>query len=211
MVCAGVHRNPALPITRAQSDQHQDAAIPLNSPVGVAQSTASDHTAACVHETEPATSRTLIMPAVMTAGAAAGGTDQTGGAQSAQTIMPELSLSPGAQPVPDLEARSPRAGLQPAHTTSSVGEANESARAALPDESQSGAHVSGSPALASIRTSLAYASSEAGQSKTPASHRISDVGSEEADEAVTPPAFRQAGASSTSCPTTPAAAYLTPR
>ena len=77
----------------------------------------------------------------------------------------------------------------------------------------------GSPALASIRTGLlpssmaqilADSASEAGQSGTPASHRIS-VGSEEADEAVTPPARRLADASSMSQPSTPAAAHLTPR
>ena len=211
-----MHANPALPIIRAQSDQHLNAAITLNSLAHTPHHHTSGNTAAIKHEAEPATPRT----AITATRSAAGDEAQAEAAQSARPLMSEPSPALGAQPVSGTGARSPRAGPQPADTTSPVGEAVESARVALSDESQAGVHVSGSPALASIRTRLlpgsmarilADSGSEVGQSGTPASHRISDVGSEEADEAVTPPAGCQAGASSRSRPATPAAAHLTPR
>lgn len=91
-------------------------------------------------------------------------------------------------------------------------EVSKSARSPTPVSGL--ANIRTSPAPGSMARILADVASEAGQSRTPASHRISDVGSvgsEEPDEVVTPMSRRLTDASSCSRPTTPGSAHLAPR
>lgn len=217
MVCAGVQRSPALPTVRAQADQPPDAVITLEAPADMPPGSASGDTAASKHAPGPAIPGASAAPAVVPTGSDTRDEVQTEAGQSVQQLIWEAG---GNQPTVHIAACGPRVGPQPAITPSMTGEAAEAGGSAMSDCARGGDHVSGAPALASIRTGLlpgsmahilADTGSEAGQPGTPASHRISDVGSEEADEAVTPLAARQADARSISRPATPASAHLTPR
>ena len=211
MVCAGMQR------IGAQADQHPDAVITLENSADMSPGSASGDTRASKHKLESATQGASVTPAVAPAGSHAGDKAWT---DAGQPVLLEASLGSEGQPVAHVAASSPEAGPRPAITTSPAGEAAEAGKSAPSDGARGAAHVLGAPALASIRTGLlpssmarilADSASEEGQSGTPASHRISDTGSEEADEAVNSLVARLADASSMSQPGTPAAAHLTPR
>ena len=181
---------------------------------------ASASVATAGHEAEPITREQSSVAAVVPEGPAIADEAHAEASQTARAVASEASQAPAAHPAADADSDSLSAGPQTAASTSAIKEPAQSAEAALPDGAQASIPASGAPALASIRTSalpgsmariLLDSGSDLGQTGTPASHRISDVGSDEADEAVTPLASRLADASSASRPATPAAAQLTPR